>query len=173
MYRLKRRLTEADLRLFPTIIRFDAVYASLFKCGRKRIRDFPNLDAWMRDTWQLPLPAGGLQIRDTIDIDAARRSYYTNLFPLNPGSLQCGLAYGLYELATEQCVIGSELQAHQAPYSCVSAACSLQRCLLSAYRQLHISTSDRLQRLHCRSHRAGRPNSSGPAAGSPCGPRTF
>lgn len=37
------RFTEADLRLFPTIVRFDAVYATLFKCSRRRIADYPYL----------------------------------------------------------------------------------------------------------------------------------
>jgi hypothetical protein len=141
-------------------VRYDAVYATLFKCSSRRIADYPHLSAWMRDVWQLPLPwsslqvgPGGLgrgagslgrgrlgparrsrwcprsaavpcplpplapatssrlpihprqptpthppparppapprraQIRDTIDIDAARHSYFTNLFPLNPGGI--------------------------------------------------------------------------------------
>lgn len=63
------------------------MYSTLFKCGRKRIADFPNLCAWMRDMHQLELPEGSMQIRNTIDIDAARNSYYTNLFPLNPGGI--------------------------------------------------------------------------------------
>lgn len=56
------RFTEADLRLFPTIIRFDAVYAGLFKCGKRRISDYPHLAAWMRDVYQINLPGGGLQV---------------------------------------------------------------------------------------------------------------
>lgn len=39
------RFTEADLRLFPTIVRFDAVYATLFKCSRRRVADYPHLQA--------------------------------------------------------------------------------------------------------------------------------
>jgi len=79
------RFTEADLRLFPTIARFDAVYAGIFKCGARRVADLPHLGAWMRDVHQLRVPGGGLQVADALDVDAARRSYYTNLFPLNPG----------------------------------------------------------------------------------------
>ncbi len=57
------RFTEADLRLFPTIVRFDAVYAGLFKCGRKRVADLPNLQGWLRDVWQLTIPGSSLQVR--------------------------------------------------------------------------------------------------------------
>lgn len=80
------RFTEADLRLFPTVCRFDAVYAGIFKCGRRRIADYTHLQAWLRDVWQIVTP-GGMQVRDTVDIDACRVSYYTNLFPLNPGGI--------------------------------------------------------------------------------------
>lgn len=57
------RFTEADLYLFPTIVRFDAVYAGLFKCGRRRIADYPHLHAWLRDVWAIKVPGGGLQVR--------------------------------------------------------------------------------------------------------------
>ena len=50
------RFTEADLRLYPTIIRYDGAYATLFKCSRRRIADYPNLSAWLRDVYQLPTP---------------------------------------------------------------------------------------------------------------------
>ena len=49
------RFTEADLRLYPTLIRFDAVYATLFKCCRRRLKDYPKLSAWTRDVYQLQL----------------------------------------------------------------------------------------------------------------------
>jgi len=82
------KFTEADLRLYPTIVRFDAVYAGIFRCGRRTIRgDYPNLQAWMRDVYQIKMPGGGLQVSDTIDVDAARHSYYTSLFPLNPSGI--------------------------------------------------------------------------------------
>lgn len=48
-----RRFTEADLRMYPTIIRYDGCYTTLFKCCRKRISDYPNLAAWLRDVHQL------------------------------------------------------------------------------------------------------------------------
>eukprot|EP00879_Flechtneria_rotunda_P003181 GHRR01003404.1.p1 GENE.GHRR01003404.1~~GHRR01003404.1.p1 ORF type:complete len:405 (+),score=101.52 GHRR01003404.1:151-1365(+) len=81
------RCTEADLRLFPTICRFDAVYAGIFKCGKRRVADYPHLQAWMRDVWQIKTPGSGMQVSDTVDIDGCRVSYYTNLFPLNPGGI--------------------------------------------------------------------------------------
>jgi len=81
------RFTEADLCLFPTVMRFDSSYAVLFKCSRKRIADYPNLSKWMRDVLQLPCPPGGLKVADTFDMDDARRSYFEQLFPLNPGGI--------------------------------------------------------------------------------------
>jgi len=81
------RLTEADLRLFPTVVRFDAVYAMLFKCCRRRVADYPNLSAWMRDVWQIAIDGQPLQVADTFSIDDARRSYFGQLFPLNPGGI--------------------------------------------------------------------------------------
>ncbi|MEM6294905.1 MAG: glutathione S-transferase C-terminal domain-containing protein, partial [Myxococcota bacterium] len=47
-------LTEADIRLFPTLIRFDAVYFGHFKCNRRRIADYPNLGPYLRDLYQTP-----------------------------------------------------------------------------------------------------------------------
>ena len=48
------QLTEADWRLFPTLVRFDVAYFSLFKCNKKRIADYPNLSNYMRELYQLP-----------------------------------------------------------------------------------------------------------------------
>ena len=50
------RFTEADLRMYPTIIRYDGCYTTLFKCSKKRIGDYPNLSAWLRDVYQLTVP---------------------------------------------------------------------------------------------------------------------
>ncbi|KAI8473027.1 MAG: putative glutathione S-transferase [Monoraphidium minutum] len=74
------RFTEADLRLFPTVVRFDAVYAAIFRAGQRRVADYPHLEAWMRDVHQI-------RVADTVDVDECRRSYYTNLFPLNPSGI--------------------------------------------------------------------------------------
>eukprot|EP00798_Chlamydomonas_sp_ICE-L_P000007 gene7-12815_t len=85
---LGESFTEADLRLFPTIIRFDAVYTTLFKCTKKRVADYPNLQGWMKDVYQLQIGGGlGMQVKDTIDLDSARASYFKDLFPLNPSGI--------------------------------------------------------------------------------------
>uniref|UniRef100_A0A6V1QE16 GST C-terminal domain-containing protein n=1 Tax=Heterosigma akashiwo TaxID=2829 RepID=A0A6V1QE16_HETAK len=75
------RLTEADVRLFPTAVRFDAAYNTLFKCSKKRLADYPYLMEWMRLMHSLP------GVSDTIDIEDCRRSYFEQLFPLNPGGI--------------------------------------------------------------------------------------
>ncbi|CAM9273559.1 unnamed protein product, partial [Hapterophycus canaliculatus] len=67
------KFTEADLRLVPTALRFDAVYATLFKCSNKRWRDYPALHAWLRDVYQLP------GVAETIDVDGVRKSYFAQL----------------------------------------------------------------------------------------------
>ena len=80
------RFTRADLFLFPTAARFDAVYTGIFKCSARRWADHPRLQAWLLDCAALPLPGGGA-LADTVDVDDCRRSYYAQLFPLNPGGI--------------------------------------------------------------------------------------
>lgn len=75
------RVTLADVRLFTTLFRFDIVYYGLFKCNRRRIQDYQNLGLYLRDLYQLPGVAG------TCDLEAVKRDYYGNLFPLNPGGI--------------------------------------------------------------------------------------
>jgi putative glutathione S-transferase len=53
-YLVGNRITEADWRLFPTLVRFDVAYFSLFKCNRNRIADFPNLLNYVRELYALP-----------------------------------------------------------------------------------------------------------------------
>jgi glutathionyl-hydroquinone reductase len=53
-YLLGRTITEADWRLFPTLVRFDVAYFSLFRCNRQRIADYPNLSSYMRELYQVP-----------------------------------------------------------------------------------------------------------------------
>jgi glutathionyl-hydroquinone reductase len=53
-YLVGDRITEADWRLFPTLVRFDVAYFSLFKCNRQRIADYPNLSNYMRELYQVP-----------------------------------------------------------------------------------------------------------------------
>ena len=53
-YLVGNRITEADWRLFPTLLRFDVAYFSLFKCNKKRIADYPNLSNYMRELYRVP-----------------------------------------------------------------------------------------------------------------------
>ncbi len=79
------KLTLADVRLFTTLFRFDIVYYGLFKCNRRRIQDYKNLGAYLRDFYQLP------KVADTCDPESIKRDYYGSLFPLNPGGIiPCG-----------------------------------------------------------------------------------
>ena len=75
------RPTLADIRLFTTLFRFDIVYYGLFKCNRRRVKDYDNLSAYLRDLYQLP------GVADTCDLESVKRDYYGNLFPLNPGGI--------------------------------------------------------------------------------------
>ena len=83
--------TEADLRLLPTMLRFDGAYAPLFKAGGTHLRircDFPNLHAWLRRCWTMEGgPEGDRPIAKSIDLADACSSYYKQLFPLNPGGI--------------------------------------------------------------------------------------
>jgi glutathionyl-hydroquinone reductase len=72
------KLTEADIRLFPTLVRFDSVYVSHFKCALRRIVDYPSLWAYTRDIYQLP------GIADTVDIDYNKAHYYGSHDTVNP-----------------------------------------------------------------------------------------
>ncbi len=74
-------LTLADVRLFTTLFRFDVVYYSLFKCNRQRIQDYKYLGSYLRDLYQLP------GVADTCSLEAVKRDYFGNLFPLNPGGI--------------------------------------------------------------------------------------
>ena len=72
------RLTEADWRLFTTLIRFDAVYYSHFKCNRQQIRDYPNLSGYLRELYQVP------GVAETVDIGQIKRHYYVSQRTINP-----------------------------------------------------------------------------------------
>jgi putative glutathione S-transferase len=71
-------LTEADIRLFTTLIRFDAVYFGHFKCNRRRIEDYPNLRGYVRDIYQQP------GVAKTVDIPFIKRHYYSSHRTINP-----------------------------------------------------------------------------------------
>lgn len=71
-------LTEADWRLFTTLVRFDAVYVGHFKCNRNRLVDYPNLWAYCRALYQLG------NIKHTVDMDHIKRHYYQSHDWINP-----------------------------------------------------------------------------------------
>jgi glutathionyl-hydroquinone reductase len=70
--------TEADWRLFTTLVRFDAVYFGHFKCNRNRLEDFPHLSRYLRALYLVPGIAG------TVDIDHIKRHYYMSHPHINP-----------------------------------------------------------------------------------------
>ena len=72
------QITEADWRLFTTLIRFDAVYVTHFRTDRKRIADYPNLRPYLRRLFQVP------GIAATIDIDHIRKHYFQSHRHINP-----------------------------------------------------------------------------------------
>lgn len=77
-YLVGEQLTEADIRLFTTLIRFDAVYFGHFKCNLKRIADYPNLFDYMLDIYQHN------DISETVDIEHCKAHYYGSHDKLNP-----------------------------------------------------------------------------------------
>lgn len=79
------RFTEADIRLFVTLVRFDAAYHGLFKCNLRRIADYPGLSAYLARILAIP------GVRETVDIDHIKRGYYsikalnpTGIMPMGP-----------------------------------------------------------------------------------------
>ena len=77
-YLVGEYLTEADVRLFTTLIRFDAVYHGHFKCNLRRIADYPNLSNWLREMYQLP------GVADTVDFVHIKHHYYASHATINP-----------------------------------------------------------------------------------------
>lgn len=72
------RITEADWRLFTTLIRFDHVYFGHFKCNLRRITDYPNLSGYTRELYQVP------GIADTVNLDHIKKHYYGSHESINP-----------------------------------------------------------------------------------------
>ncbi|MGP5202959.1 glutathione S-transferase family protein [Psychrobacter aquimaris] len=71
-------ITEADWRLFTTLVRFDAVYVGHFKCNLRRIIDYPNLWGYLRDLYQVP------GIAETVNMGHIKQHYYTSHANINP-----------------------------------------------------------------------------------------
>jgi len=74
------QLTESDIRLFVTLIRFDVAYYGLFKCNRQRISDSPNLSRYLAHLYSIP------ELRSTVDFEHIKRGYYS-LKKLNPSGI--------------------------------------------------------------------------------------
>ncbi len=77
-YLMGARITEADWRLFTTLIRFDAVYYSHFKTNLKHIEEYPNLSNYLRDLFQIE------GIADTVNFDHIKTHYYFSQTTINP-----------------------------------------------------------------------------------------
>jgi len=80
-YLVGDQLSEADIHLFPTLVRFDAVYYGHFKCNLRRLVDYPNLWAYARDLYQRP------GFGNTVNFDHIKRHYYGTHSQLNPSRI--------------------------------------------------------------------------------------
>ena len=76
-----KNLSIADIRLFPTLIRWEAIYCPLFKCSNKPIESFPHIIKWRKNIFNMH------NIKKTCDVDTWRKDYFGALFPLNPSSI--------------------------------------------------------------------------------------
>ena len=77
-YVVGNAITEADWRLFCTLIRFDAVYYSHFKCNWRHIYEYPNLSNYVRDLYQQP------GVAETVSLQQIKRHYYNSQRQVNP-----------------------------------------------------------------------------------------
>jgi glutathionyl-hydroquinone reductase len=77
-YLCGERITEADWRLFTTLVRFDAVYVGHFKCNLRRLTDYTNLWGYTRELYQWP------GVRETVNFDHIKRHYYQSHVTINP-----------------------------------------------------------------------------------------
>jgi len=80
-YLIGTKITEADWRLFTTLIRFDSVYHGHFKCNRQRIEDYPCIANFVRELYQWPGVAG------TVDFHHIKRHYYFSHSMINPAKI--------------------------------------------------------------------------------------
>ena len=76
--RVKERITEADWRLFTTLVRFDAVYHGHFKTNLRRIEDYPNLSNYIRELYQVP------GVAETVSLWHIKQHYYASHDTINP-----------------------------------------------------------------------------------------
>jgi len=105
-YLLGERITEADWRLFTSLVRFDAVYYGHFKCNLRRLVDYPHLWAYTRSLYQCP------GVAETVHLDHVKAHYYGSHPTINPnGIVPCGPELNLDEphgregMAAQSCVL--------------------------------------------------------------------
>ena len=80
-YLTGNQLTEADIRLWTTLVRFDPVYVTHFKCDRHRLSEYPNLHAFLREIYQMP------GIAETVNFDHIRHHYFRSHKTVNPSGV--------------------------------------------------------------------------------------
>lgn len=80
-YLVANQLSEADIRLFTTLVRFDAVYVTHFKCNMRRIADYENLRALRRRIYDLP------GIAETVSLEHIKRHYFSSHRTINPSGI--------------------------------------------------------------------------------------
>ncbi|MEN1926484.1 glutathione S-transferase family protein [Luteimonas qiangzhengi] len=80
-YLVGQRITEADWRLFTTLLRFDPVYHGHFKCNLRRIADYPNLSGYLRELYQWP------GVATTVNFDHIKQHYYRSHDTINPNGI--------------------------------------------------------------------------------------
>ena len=92
--------TEADWRLFTTLVRFDAVYVGHFKCNIRRIADYPNVSGYLRDLYQTP------GVAETVDMRHIKEHYYLSHTMINPtGIVPVGPAINLEMAHNRQALV--------------------------------------------------------------------
>ncbi|GLZ43551.1 glutathione S-transferase family protein [Actinokineospora sp. NBRC 105648] len=107
-YLIGDTITEVDIRLFTTLVRFDAVYHGHFKCNRNKLTEMPVLWAYARDLYQTP------GIGDTVDFDHIKRHYYathdqinpTRIVPLGPDTTGWTTPHGRSQGSVKVCDLG-------------------------------------------------------------------
>ncbi|NEO32220.1 MAG: glutathione S-transferase family protein [Symploca sp. SIO3C6] len=77
-YLTGEQITEADWRLFTTLLRFDCVYVGHFKCNKRRLADYPNLWAYVRELYQMP------KVAETVNFKHIKSHYYQSQVSINP-----------------------------------------------------------------------------------------
>jgi putative glutathione S-transferase len=77
-YLVGNSITEADWRLFTTLVRFDPVYVGHFKCNIRRLMDYPNLSGYVRDLYQVP------GVAETVNMQHIKKHYYGSHETINP-----------------------------------------------------------------------------------------